>query len=60
MHSTRVSPARTAHPLAPAELVARSLFPLVAIGLLASVLWLGPWPFLAAVWLWWKLVTVVG
>lgn len=51
---------RLAHPYALTELVVRSLFPLVALALLGSVLLCGPWVFLAATFLWWRLVTLVG
>ena len=50
----------TSRPLRATEIVARSLFPLVAIGLLATVLWLGPWWFLGATLVWWRVVTLVG
>lgn len=55
-----MSQSRPAHPYAPTEFVVRSLFPLVALALLGSVLLCGPWPFLAATYLWWRLVTLVG
>ena len=50
----------TARPLRTTEIVVRSLFPLLAIVLLASVPWIGPWWFLAATFVWWRIVTVVG
>ena len=50
----------TSPPLRPTAIVVRSLFPLVAIGLLASVPWIGPWWFLGATFAWWRVVTLVG
>jgi len=47
-------------PLRPTDIIVRSLFPLLAITLLASVVWIGPWWFLAATFVWWRVVTVVG
>ncbi|HEU4418012.1 MAG TPA: hypothetical protein VFT55_03685 [Planctomycetota bacterium] len=53
-------PSHTTPPLRPSEVIVRSLFPLVAIALLASVPWIGPWWFLVATFVWWRVVTVVG
>ncbi|MCA8973750.1 MAG: hypothetical protein KDC98_03465 [Planctomycetes bacterium] len=38
----------------------RSLFPLVTIALLLALPWIGPFWFLLAVFVWWRVVTVVA
>lgn len=42
------------------ELAGRSLFPLVALLLLAAVPLVGPWIFTVLVFAWWRVVTWIG
>ena len=43
-----------------AQIASRSLFPLMAIALLASSIWIGPWLVLVLTFVWWRMVTRVG
>lgn len=44
----------------PPEIVRRSLFPLVALLLLALLPLTGPWFLLVATFVWWRIVTRIG
>lgn len=44
----------------PLEIVHRSLFPLVALALLALLPLTGPWFLLVATFVWWRIVTRIG
>jgi hypothetical protein len=44
----------------PREIVSRSLFPLVALLLLALLPLVGPWFLLVATFVWWRIVTRIG
>lgn len=51
----------SARPLArlqrrPVDLLLRSLLPLMALALLLSTLWVGPWGFLIGCGAWWQIV----
>ena len=58
---TRTSRSHAAVPPAAAPfaamLVGRSLFPIVALGLILGTLWWGPWVSLALSLTWWRIVT---
>ena len=40
----------------PSEFLLRSLLPLMALALLLSTLWVGPWGFLIGCVAWWQIV----
>lgn len=40
----------------PVDFLLRSLLPLMALGLLLSTLWVGPWGFLIGCIAWWQIV----
>jgi len=42
------------------ETVMRSLFPLVACGLLLLTPWIGGWALLGLTFVWWRIVTRIG
>lgn len=45
------------NPVALRFLLGRSLFPIVALALIAGTFWWGPWVTLALTAIWWRIVT---
>lgn len=41
-------------------ILGRSLFPLIAVGILLGTMWWGPWVSLLFALLWWRVVSYVG
>jgi hypothetical protein len=48
------SPESRSNTASPAGILIRSLLPLVALLLLLSTMWIGPWGFLVAAYGWWQ------